>query len=63
MKEKIRIADIVNAFELGLIDREQTESKLFDLLVVGSTLICDHCKSEASVVLCRCDKCEEAING
>lgn len=34
MKYKIRIADIVNAFELGLIDREQTESKLFDLLVV-----------------------------
>ena len=35
MKEKIRIADIVNAFELGLIDRKQTESKLFDLLVVS----------------------------
>lgn len=35
MKEKIRIADIVNAFELGLIDRRQTEIKLFDLLVVS----------------------------
>lgn len=35
MKEKIRISDIVNAFELGLIDRKQTESKLFDLLVVS----------------------------
>jgi hypothetical protein len=26
-------------------------------------LICDHCDNIATTVLCRCDKCEEAING
>lgn len=44
MKEKIKIADIVNAFELGLIDRKQAETKLFDLCVVSQRsklLSCD----------------------
>ena len=38
MKYKIRIADILTAYDLGLTNKEQTESKLFDLLVVGKSL-------------------------
>lgn len=33
IKVKARIWDILNAFELGLIDRQQAEAKLFDLLL------------------------------
>ena len=35
MNEKIKIADILNTFELGLIDKKQAESKLFDLFNVS----------------------------
>lgn len=66
MKEKIRIADIVNAFELGLIDRKQTESKLFDLLVVSQRselLSCDVCdwqlKGIQSNDYLECSRCKK----
>lgn len=44
MKERIRIVDILTAFEQGLIDEKQAENKLFDLCVVVKSLPCKKCK-------------------
>lgn len=41
MKEKIKILDILNAFELGLIDKCQAEDKLLNLFNVIVPFVCD----------------------
>ncbi len=41
----------------------QEQVKNIEAMRCCEELICDHCEKIATTVLCRCDKCEEAMHG
>ncbi len=59
MNEKIKIADILNAFDLGLIDKKQAESKLFDLFNVINPFYCQREIEMETICDNQCKHCEE----
>ena len=58
MKEKIKKADTLNAFDLGLINRKQVEKKLFDLFNVSNSFYCQREIEMKTICDKQCKHCE-----
>jgi len=59
MNEKIKISDILNSFDLGLIDKKQAESKLFDLFNVSNSFYCQREIEMKTICDKQCKHCKE----